>query len=593
MELHLYLVHSIPPGNQLNEEEKMGDTNVQTSGVGGGAGHHHQLHHHQLHHHASSHAGVPGSGNGSVSSGHHHHSDAAQLSFGLGFFPDPSDMSSKSLPPFSSFGEADGLMGEGLSGRLLDLGGVGNGGGPPPWDLYGEGLSARLIDVGAPTPLGLGIGVGVGLGLGFAPPPPSAVPANGAPPGVNGTGPGGVQYRPWESKNHPDGPNGGNPPTLLELGRMMAVSPPPSSGSFTELQLLPPPPLGSPKLPSFQSQFQHSYTSSPSPTTVPVAIVAQPPTPSNDNGFLHHHNNNNNSSNNNNVTSFNGGGGGGRYPVVPAPVHPHVRPEVNGPVVVAPQPPSGHPGAFVHHAFPATTNHHYASLPAADPVSGYQQQQHQQQQQQHQHLHMVQQQQQRHQNGSSPVIKLEMDDSRSPFSSQNSLPGSLRPQTDGRKKEKRKYRASSLESSGSDASDAQVPSVSSTARGFKHPTAAMTPSNGPGSNDSGDLSCGEKQSKKKRKRCGECIGCMRKDNCASCAPCRNDKSHQICKMRRCEKLTEKKIKVSFPPPSSTSPSSSSPSPSIEAASESSEASEHPPVPKSKRLKSSTLLPSMY
>lgn len=52
---------------------------------------------------------------------------------------------------------------------------------------------------------------------------------------------------------------------------------------------------------------------------------------------------------------------------------------------------------------------------------------------------------------------------------------------------------------------------------------------------------GEKQTKKKRKRCGECIGCQRKDNCGDCAPCRNDKSHQICKMRRCEKLTEKKV----------------------------------------------------
>ena len=52
----------------------------------------------------------------------------------------------------------------------------------------------------------------------------------------------------------------------------------------------------------------------------------------------------------------------------------------------------------------------------------------------------------------------------------------------------------------------------------------------------------EKGSKKKRKRCGECVGCQRKDNCGDCAPCRNDKSHQICKVRRCDKLTEKKIR---------------------------------------------------
>lgn len=59
-------------------------------------------------------------------------------------------------------------------------------------------------------------------------------------------------------------------------------------------------------------------------------------------------------------------------------------------------------------------------------------------------------------------------------------------------------------------------------------------------------------SKKKRKRCGECVGCQRKDNCGECAPCRNDKSHQICKQRRCEKLTEKKVSNQLPhtPPAS-------------------------------------------
>jgi hypothetical protein len=52
----------------------------------------------------------------------------------------------------------------------------------------------------------------------------------------------------------------------------------------------------------------------------------------------------------------------------------------------------------------------------------------------------------------------------------------------------------------------------------------------------------EKPTKKKRKRCGECTGCQRKDNCGDCAPCRNEKSHQICKMRRCDRLTEKKVR---------------------------------------------------
>ena len=64
-----------------------------------------------------------------------------------------------------------------------------------------------------------------------------------------------------------------------------------------------------------------------------------------------------------------------------------------------------------------------------------------------------------HRNGSSgmssisPVVKMELEDSRSPYSSQGSLPGGMRMSvSDSRKKEKRKYRASSLESSESDAS---------------------------------------------------------------------------------------------------------------------------------------------
>ena len=110
---------------------------------------------------------------------------------------------------------------------------------------------------------------------------------------------------------------------------------------------------------------------------------------------------------------------------------------------------------------------------------------------------------------------------------------------DGRKKERRKMRAGSMESEdgggGNAESSGQVAAVSSTAnRGPHHMGGGM------GDND-GDGSLGDKPAKKKRKRCGECIGCQRKDNCGDCAPCRNDKSHQICKMRRCEKLTEKKV----------------------------------------------------
>lgn len=120
---------------------------------------------------------------------------------------------------------------------------------------------------------------------------------------------------------------------------------------------------------------------------------------------------------------------------------------------------------------------------------------------------------------------------------------------DFRKKERRKMRASSLESSaesdgassnvelGSENSG-QVAAVSSTASFKSHHTLQAS-----SSVDTDDISGGnvDKQVKKKRKRCGECIGCQRKDNCGDCAPCRNDKSHQICKQRRCEKLTEKKV----------------------------------------------------
>ncbi|XP_075970921.1 ten-Eleven Translocation (TET) family protein isoform X3 [Anticarsia gemmatalis] len=126
--------------------------------------------------------------------------------------------------------------------------------------------------------------------------------------------------------------------------------------------------------------------------------------------------------------------------------------------------------------------------------------------------------------------------------------GSSPTRSDFRKKERRKMRANSTESDGSNMevgseSSGQVAAVSSTA-GFKSPMHGAPPmATGPMELD--DISSEKQyyysQTKKKRKRCGECIGCQRKDNCGDCAPCRNDKSHQICKQRRCEKLTEKKL----------------------------------------------------
>jgi hypothetical protein len=54
---------------------------------------------------------------------------------------------------------------------------------------------------------------------------------------------------------------------------------------------------------------------------------------------------------------------------------------------------------------------------------------------------------------------------------------------------------------------------------------------------------GEKVTKKKRKRCGECPGCLKKDNCGECGPCKSIRSHQICKMRKCDQLKTKKEKT--------------------------------------------------
>ncbi|XP_035228848.1 uncharacterized protein LOC118200961 isoform X2 [Stegodyphus dumicola] len=53
----------------------------------------------------------------------------------------------------------------------------------------------------------------------------------------------------------------------------------------------------------------------------------------------------------------------------------------------------------------------------------------------------------------------------------------------------------------------------------------------------------EKVTRKKRKRCGECPGCQTKANCGQCGPCKSVRSHQICKMRKCEQLKTKKEKA--------------------------------------------------
>lgn len=117
---------------------------------------------------------------------------------------------------------------------------------------------------------------------------------------------------------------------------------------------------------------------------------------------------------------------------------------------------------------------------------------------------------------------------------------------DSRKKERRKARVSSLESSAESdittaESSGQVAAVSSTGSGHDMDDGFRRPPQASSSDNEMAGGSSDKPVKKKRKRCGECVGCQRKDNCGECAPCRNEKSHQICKMRRCEKLTEKKV----------------------------------------------------
>ncbi|XP_036607337.1 methylcytosine dioxygenase TET3 [Trichosurus vulpecula] len=49
--------------------------------------------------------------------------------------------------------------------------------------------------------------------------------------------------------------------------------------------------------------------------------------------------------------------------------------------------------------------------------------------------------------------------------------------------------------------------------------------------------CGD--GRKKRKRCGMCEPCRRLENCGACTSCTNRRTHQICKLRKCELLKKK------------------------------------------------------
>ena len=44
----------------------------------------------------------------------------------------------------------------------------------------------------------------------------------------------------------------------------------------------------------------------------------------------------------------------------------------------------------------------------------------------------------------------------------------------------------------------------------------------------------------RRKRCGQCTGCLRKENCGKCVVCTNpSQTTQCCKLRRCEVLLQR------------------------------------------------------
>lgn len=68
--------------------------------------------------------------------------------------------------------------------------------------------------------------------------------------------------------------------------------------------------------------------------------------------------------------------------------------------------------------------------------------------------------------------------------------------------------------------------------GFQGPGLPMAGSEPPLRGGGGD-------GRKKRKRCGTCEPCRRPANCGACTSCTNRRTHQICKLRKCEVLKKK------------------------------------------------------
>ncbi|KAG8232102.1 hypothetical protein J437_LFUL012300 [Ladona fulva] len=392
--------------------------------------------------------------------------------------------SASGLPPFSSFGADPPAPSSQYAGNGGPEGLSGRLLDISSWDYYGEGLSGRLLDQRS----------------------------GGVPPGVGAMIAGGgemllphhhhqfpphhphhaqlllqqqhpQQYRPWESKGDGD---------LFLLKNSI----PTFSDAFG----------GGPKLPSFQSQFNATYGGEGGEVEGGTAPPAPgvPPAP----GLPSFH------TLGPAVPTGPAAGPQSRYPLVPAPVQAREVPSIQQQFV-------DERHIHLFHGQPSFPQGQYP--PPAPPVV----------------LAKAESSADAEQYGNGPQ--------RSPR-----VPSGVAGKAgDSRKKERRKARGSTAPDTPE--SSAQVAAVSSTAPGGQHHP-GRPPGEPPdegggvveGAEGGGGGVEGEKSSKKKRKRCGECVGCARKDNCGGCAPCRNEKSHQICKMRRCEKLTEKKSMTDVP-----------------------------------------------
>ncbi|XP_059475689.1 methylcytosine dioxygenase TET isoform X2 [Neocloeon triangulifer] len=391
------------------------------------------------------------------------------------------DTARSGLPPFSSLGVENGpsrMEGFTENGRYLDLN---------AWDYYSEGLSGRLLERNQIT--------------GEAIITPSVLHMHASQP----------QYRPWESKS-----GGGADPEMLKLH---PAGIPPFTDAF-----------GGSKLPSFQSQFTTGAFAEPVTNNgATVAAATMPPSEAAP-GMPNFHTLTT-------ATTLVAAPPRG-YPLVPAPVQAREIPQIQQQILDERHIQLFHsqPPGFPPNQFPPGPPHHHVAPPHPHHIPAA--------------YHLKPADEMKHFPPMDKVMApvgpehLAMGQLKFPgMQSSGSSEGMPQARMDSRKKERRKARVSSLDSSAdSDIANAegsgQVAAVSSTGSsvdmddGFRRPQQASSSDNEMGGPD--------KPVKKKRKRCGECMGCQRKDNCGECAPCRNEKSHQICKQRRCEKLTEKK-----------------------------------------------------